>query len=456
MLAVTNHMPDRYSRSSVELDVTAGEQPSRAVEDEDTPFRILLVGDFSGRANHGLPAHMAGRRPRAVDSDNLDEVLAAMEAGLRLPQGAVRFRGLDDFHPDHLYSQMAVFRQLSEARTNPPAAPPPPPPPRAASAKSDRELGRDLLEGMLASEEESAARAAAEPGGLADFIERVMTPHLEERKDPRRMEWAAKVDEAAGEQMRAVLHHPDFQALEAIWNSAAQLVRKLQPDTDLKIYLLDATLEELTSDGGAAAFAGDWAVIAGHFAFGQGAEDAARLRLLGRMAAQARAPFLAEAWPPEEAESGPGWNELARSAEARWIGLALPRILLRLPYGKSTSAIESFAFEEMPESVHPHYLWGSPGFFCAGLLGEAFRDGGWDLRPERHRQIGGLPVHVYRADGQSVSKPCAEIAMAESDAEFLLDRGLMPMASVRDTDSVLLVRWQSIATPAARLAGRWS
>jgi type VI secretion system protein ImpC len=456
MLAVTNHMPDRYSRSSVELDVTAGEQPSRAVEEEDTPFRILLAGDFSGRANRGLPAHIAGRRPRMVDSDNLDEVMAAMDVGLQLPQGALRFRGLDDFHPDHLYAQAGVFRQLAEARTKPPAAPAPPPPPRAASAKSDREMGRDLLESMLASEEETAARAAAEPDGLADFIEKVMTPHLAEREDPRRVEWAAKVDQTAGEQMRAVLHHPDFQALEAIWSSAARLVRQLQPDTDLKIYLLDATLEELTAEGGAPAFAGDWAVIAGHFTFGQGGEDAARLGVLGGMAAKGRAPFLAEALPPEEAEPGPAWQALARSAEARWIGLALPRILLRLPYGKSTSAIESFEFEEMPESVHQHYLWGNPGFFCAGLLGEAFRDGGWDLRPERHRQIGGLPVHVYRADGQSVSKPCAEIAMRESDAEFLVDNGLMPMASVRDSDSVLLVRWQSIAVPAARLAGRWS
>jgi type VI secretion system protein ImpC len=451
MLAVHTDMPDRFSRSSVELDVTPGTQTSRGLIDEETPFRILLAGDFSGRANRELPANPADRRPRAVDSDNLDQVLEEMDVALRLPQGTLRFRELEDFHPDRLYRQAAVFRELAESRTKLPAAPPPAP---AASAKSDRELGRGLLEDMLASDEEKAARAAAEPGGLADFIDRVMAPHLEERADPRRLEWTARVDQAAGGEMRAILHHPDFQALEAIWNSAALLVKKLQPDADLKIYLLDTTLEELTAGG--SAFAGNWAVIAGHFAFGQGAQDAARLRVLGRMAAQANAPFLAEGLPPEEAQPGPGWLELARSAEARWIGLALPRILLRLPYGKSTSAIDSFDFEEMPVSIHQDYLWGNPGFFCAGLLGEAFRENGWDLRPERHRQIGGLPVHVYRANGASVSKPCAEIAMAESDAEFLLDNGLMPMASVRDSDSVLLVRWQSIANPAARLAGRWT
>ena len=444
-------MPDRYSRSSVEFDVTPGTQTSQAVQEDDTPFRILLVGDFSGSANRGLPARPA--RPRAVDSDNLEEVMAEMDVALRLPQGALRFRELDDFHPDHLYAHAAVFRQLAEARTKPPAAAPPPPPP-AAPAKSDREIGRGLLEDMLATEEESAAKAAAEPGGLADFINRVMAPHLEERPDPRSAAWSAQVDRAAGEQMRAILHHPHFQALEAIWLSTARLVKLLQPDTDLKIYLLDATLADIAADP--AAFAGDWAVIAGHFTFGHGPEDAALLRQLGRMAAHARAPFLAEGLPPEDSEPGPNWRDLAASAEARWIGLALPRVLLRLPYGKSTSAIDSFEFEEMPVSVHTEYLWGNPGFFCAGLLGEAFREGGWDLRPERHRRIGGLPVHVYRADGASAQKPCAEIAMSDSDAEFLLENGLMAVASERDADSALLVRWQSIAMPAARLAGRWT
>ncbi len=446
-------MPDRFSRSSVEMDVSTGTQTSRSAVDDDTPFRILLAGDFSGRANRGVPAGPAGRKPQAVDSDNFDDVLAQMNVALQLPQGALRFRELDDFHPDRLYRQAALFRQLAERRENPPAAAPPPVA-RAASAQSDREAGHGLLEDMLAGEDEKTARTAADPSGLAEFIDRVMAPHLAERLDPRRVEWSARVDQASAEQMRAVLHHPDFQALEAIWTSAALLVRQLQPDTDLKLYLLDATLDELT--GGGNPFAGDWAVIAGHFQFGQGAEDVDRLRKLGRLAAQAQAPFLAEALPPESEEPGPEWQELAHSAEARWIGLALPRILLRLPYGESTSAIESFEFEEMPASVHQHYLWGNPGFFCAGLLGEAFREAGWALRPERHRQINGLPVHVYRAGGASVSKACAEIAMSETDAEFLLDNGLMAMASVRDSDSVLLVRWQSAATPAARLGGRWN
>src|SRR5207247_150251 len=78
---------------------------------------------------------------------------------------------------------------------------------------------------------------------------------------------------------------------------------------------------------------------------------AVRLALLGRGVRAAGATLLAEGLPPGGQEEA-AWQELRRSAEAPWIGLALPRFLVRLPYGTSTSPVESLEFEEMPESVH--------------------------------------------------------------------------------------------------------
>jgi type VI secretion system protein ImpC len=109
----------------------------------------------------------------------------------------------------------------------------------------------------------------------------------------------------------------------------------------------------------------------------------------------------------------------------------------------------------MPESVHASYLWGNPAFFCACVLGLAFRSEGWALRPALHRQIGGLPQHIYRVDGESVAKPCAEALLTDADAEFILSNGFMPLLSMKDQDSVLLLRMQSIADPPAPLSGRW-
>ena len=158
----------------------------------------------------------------------------------------------------------------------------------------------------------------------------------------------------------------------------------------------------------------------------------------------AGAPFLGEADPGKSgAESGDGaleWERLRQLPEACWIGLAMPRLLLRLPYGKKTDPVESFDFEEMPGvPIHQQYLWGNPAFACVQLLAEIDR----------------LPVHIYEAEGEKHAKPCAEVLLTERDIEWILDQGYMALDSKRDRDVVRLVRFQSIAKPPARLSGRW-
>jgi len=465
-------MSERISRASVNLDVGAGAQPIRSAPEADTPFRMLILGDFSGRGPRGERVPIAERRPKAVDCDNLDQVLASLSPSVCLPRATLRFQALDDFHPDAIYRRADLFRKLADLRNQPapgPAAAREDPRPAVPAGPS---AGRSLLESMMEqADDEPPSRAAPERDALAAFLKRAVEPHLAPRQDPRRLEWAARVDAAAGEQMRAILHHPHFQSLEAAWRSLAMLISRLQPDAELKIHVFDATLEELMADapewGGPPGlpsslercFGGSkapWSLIVGNFVFGRSAEDAARLRWLGRLAAVLGAPFLGEAEPPSSSAPCPPWRDLVQSPEARWIGLALPGFLLRLPYGKDTSPADQFDFEEMPESVHTHYLWGNPAFFCACVLGQAFRSDGWGLRPALHRQIGGLPQHIYRVDGESVAKPCAEALLTDTDAEFILANGFMPLLSMKDQDSVLLLRMQSIADPPAPLSGRWA
>jgi len=104
---------------------------------------------------------------------------------------------------------------------------------------------------------------------------------------------------------------------------------------------------------------------------------------------------------------------------------------------------------------HTDYLWGSPAFACVELLAEAFASEGEEMRPDAHTRIEGLPLHVYEEDGESQAKPCAEVLLTEHDLDWVMDQGYMALASVRDQDEVRLVRFQSIAKPAGRLAGRW-
>jgi len=157
-----------------------------------------------------------------------------------------------------------------------------------------------------------------------------------------------------------------------------------------------------------------------------------------------------------EPEGTRAWEALRRLPEAAYLGLALPRFLLRLPYGAATDPTERFEFEEMdtvPE--HKHYLWGNPAFACAYLIAQAFSENGWDLRPGAVGEIENLPLHVYREKGESRITPCAEVLLTEQAAETILDRGFMPLLSFKSQDRIRLARFQSLTEPPSPLAGRW-
>jgi len=448
------------TRSEVHLGVE--DAPERRELDPDRPFRILLAGDFSGRSwREGSPRSFT---PRRIDRDNFDEVLEEMSVTLNLHGIPLSFRELDDFHPDHIYRAAAVFQNLDQYLDARAAPAPPAAASSAAAAPKAASVapGAGLLEQMFAEHgEEPAPRrpvSVEDANDLVAFIQRITVGHLEPRPDPVERQRTARRQSLAGEILRGLLHHPRMQAIEAAWRAAYLLVRDLETDGDLQLYLLDVTLPELVSDMDAIHVklrrAGPWAAIAGNYTFGQSELDARVLRLLAGLARALGAPFLAEGrLAQEDAGAGTAWPELRRSAAARWLGLALPRFLLRLPYGKGTNPIESFPFEEMPESQHAAYLWGNPAFFCAYLLGKSFEARGWQLASRLERRIDGLPLYVYREDGQPVSKPCAEMLITEHDAEELLDAGYMPVASIKDQPAALLVRFQSIAQPAATLAG---
>src|SRR5262249_1900893 len=171
-----------------------------------------------------------------------------------------------------------------------------------------------------------------------------------------------------------------------------------------------------------------WSVLAGHYTFGATLAD---VELLGRIALIARragAPFIAAAspaavgcasfgktpdpadWKDMDSDTLEIWEALRGLADARYLGLALPRFLLRLPYGKDTDPVEGFAFEELPaRDTHDSYLWGNPAIAVAFLLGEAFSRRGWEMKPGMVQDIDNLPAHVFTRDGDSEMKPCAEL-----------------------------------------------
>jgi type VI secretion system protein ImpC len=507
-----------------EINLTAGEAEGHPVPRPDTPFRIAILGDWSGRSVPGRAySDLAHRQTIEVDRDNFDEVLSKLAPEIRLLMDDttlnLQFSCLEDFHPDRIFEQATIFMRLRELRkliadpgTFPQVAeelglqatrPSQPTEkterfaaPTVATAVSQIATG-GLLDSMVeqtTAQRDSGARNRRSSDPLDAFVRKVTESHLVAAADPKQGEALAMIDRILTAQMRALLHVPAFQALEEAWRAAYFLVRRIETNTQLKLYFIDISREELESDINSSQELRDtgiykllveqsvgtpgaepWAVIAGNYDFDPAQEDAELFGRLAKITAAAGAPFLAAASPrllgcvslakspdprawttPLEPDDAAAWAALRSLPVASWTGLALPRFLLRLPYGKKSDPIDSFDFEEMthpPE--HEDYLWGNPAFACTLLLAQSFSEDGWGMHLGSHRQIEGLPLHVYEQDGESELKPCAEALLTEEAAENILDCGLMPLESIKGQDALQLMRFQSIAKPAHTLRGRW-
>ncbi len=311
---------------------------------------------------------------------------------------------------------------------------------------------------LIAGEAGTATKTARPTSDLQDFIDNAMRSHLVAKQDPRASELIRRADDIASGMMRIILNDANFKAIEAAWRAVYFLVRRLETGPELKIYLIDITKEELAPNiedvyRMLVQRSHPWAVMAGNYAFG--IDDLRVLGLMGRIASRAQTSFLAEA-DGSLLGGDAQWEAFRQTAEAAHVGLALPRILVRMPYGKETAPCEAFDFEEIsgkPDAKQ--MLFGSPAYFAALLIGEAFMSYGWNLTPGMVQEISGLPVYTYEEDGESTAFPCAEIELTEETASALLDEGFVPVAAIRNSDVVRLVRFQSVAAPPAALPGRW-
>lgn len=435
-------------------------RPASAARRGRGPMRLLVVGDFSGRpAAERRP--LADRPTHRVDVDNLDAVIARLAPRLETAAGTVDFTQLDDFHPDALYQRLQLFDVLRQERARPPA--------QAA----------DLLGSLLGQTSTSAAAPAASAApstGIEALLQRVVAPHIVPDTRAETQAYLRAVDSAIAEQMRSLLHEPAFQALEAAWRGVQWLIGSLELDEDLQLHLFDVARDELLADvvacQGRLAESGlhraladrwrgvpggePWHLLAGLYRFGPSDTDIGLLAALGLVASQAGGPWIAEG---DRALAGTaddpmldGWRALRGSEAAPWIGLAAPRVLLRLPYGKAHDPVVSFAFEEIDGiPPHEHFLWGNPSLAVALLVGRAFTLKGWEFEPGDEREIGDLPAYTFTQDGERELQACAEQYLGEEGGHALLQAGLMPVLSHRHRNAVTVMRMQSVAEPARGL-----
>jgi len=482
-----------------------GEQEKKPpVATDRSSFHIAVLGDFSGRANKGInePATIAKRRLIEVDRDNLDEVLAKFDLELQLTLAnnstdtiAIPVKSFDDFHPDQLYQNVDVFSHLRSLRQRlqnnssfaqaaeevqgwlPRDNAKAPTPAAVTPAQGATKISLDnLLDSVVTASRDVSQDADASSGSaMVDrMIRQIVAPYVLPAADPRQDEMIAAVDQAIAAQMRFILHHPQFQSLEAAWLSLDFLVSRVETGPTQKIFVLDITKAELDADlsrddinpsGMYKRFCDHapgntrFGLLLGNYRFAAQIEDVLLLLQLGEIAMQAGAPFMAaadEQWVGCESFAltadpddwkyavrdgvSNAWTMLRESSVAERLALTVPRFLLRVPYGKKSKAIDTFQFEEMPAShCHACYLWGNGAFVKAEQMARSFEN------KTKAIETGKLPVHHYEDEGEQVTKPCAEILLTEKGGKKMLQQGLIPLWSVKNSDAILSRDFCSIA-----------
>jgi type VI secretion system protein ImpC len=303
----------------------------------------------------------------------------------------------------------------------------------------------------------------------------------------------AEIDKKLTEQVNQILHHPDFQQLESAWRGLHYLVNNTETDEMLKIRVMNISKKEmhktLRKFKGTAwdqspifkkVYEEEFGQLGGQpygtlvadYHFDHSPPDVELLGEMAKIAASAHAPLITGANPtlfqmdswselanprdltkifqtPEYA----GWTSLRESEDSKYVGLAMPRFLGRLPYGSKTDPVEAFAFEEDTDgSDHSKYGWVNAAYGMAVNINRSFKEYGWCSRirgVESGGAVQNLPSHTFPTDDGGIDQKCpTEIAISDRREAELAKNGMMPLIHRKNTDVAAFIGAQSLHKPA--------
>jgi type VI secretion system protein ImpC len=342
---------------------------------------------------------------------------------------------------------------------------------RMAKDSAGRERGKDLVK---------------------EFVAQFLDGNMALSKDAEAMinKRIAHIDHMLSIQLNEILHHPSFQKLEGTWRGLKYLMDQSETSDHLKIKILNVPKKELLRDlqrapefdqsalfkkvyeeefgifGGA-----PFAALIGDYEFGRNPEDMDLIERVSQVAAAAHAPFLSAASPEMfnmesyanldaprdiakifDTTEYAKWKSFRQSEDSRYIGLCLPRILMRLPYGKDNVSLEAFNYEENVDGTdHSKYLWSNAAFALGARLTTAFAQYGWCAAirgVEGGGLVEGLPVHNFYTDEGDVAMKCpTEVPITDRREKELADQGFVPLVHCKGTDYAAFFSVQSAQKP---------
>ena len=292
-------------------------------------------------------------------------------------------------------------------------------------------------------------------------------------------DFIAEIDQQISAQVNEVLHNSGFQKMESSWRSLWYLVDNTEFRQNIRIEVLNASKEDLLEDFQDCkdwqksglfktvyrdqynTFGGNpYGMMVSNYSFDARSPECQLLTEIARVSAVAKCPFIAGSDPrmfgkKEESFAGlprmaemyeifeqpqyTKWNSFRDSDDARYVGLAMPRFLLRKPYTVEDQDVKDFTFEEdVRTETHDRYLWGNAAFALAGRMTESFATNGWYnavVGPTSGGTVPDLPLHQYEATGQYQTKIPTETLISEDVDVDLCNFGFVPLVMRKGSDN---------------------
>ena len=357
----------------------------------------------------------------------------------------------------------------------------------AVTLASGNILDRIIAETKLTPQDEAYDIAKR---GVSAFIEELLKSNSSAEPVKKALvdKMIAAIDEKLSRQVDAVLHHEKFQQLESAWRGLKLVVDRTDFDQNVKLEVLNVSKDDLLDDFEDAAdvthsglykhiYSAEYGQFGGepvgaiitNYAFGPSAPDIKTLQYASAVAAMAHAPFISAAGPKffglESFEGLPNikdlndhfdgpqytkWQSFRENEDSRYVGLTLPRFLLRQPYSPDDNPVKSFIYNEDVSVTHEHYLWGNAAYTFATRLTESFAKYRWCpniIGPRSGGAVNDLPLHHFESMGEIETKIPTEVLVSDRREYQLAEQGFISLTMRKGSDNAAFFSANSVQKP---------
>lgn len=355
------------------------------------------------------------------------------------------------------------------------------------SGRSAADLGildRIIAETKLTPDDEAYDIAKR---GVSAFIEELLKPQNENEPVKKAMvdRMIAEIDAKLSRQMDEILHNAEFQALESSWRGLKLLVDRTNFRENIKLEIINASKQDLLDDfedspeivqsglykhiytAEYGQFGGQpvGALIANYF-FDPSAPDVKTLQYVASVACMSHAPFIAAAGPKffglesftglpdlKDHFEGPQfakWQSFREQEDARYVGLTVPRFLLRNPYDPEDNPVKTFVYKENVANSHEHYLWGNTAYTFASKLTDSFAKFRWCpniIGPQSGGAVEDLPLHHFESMGEIETKIPTEVLVSDRREYELAEEGFIALTMRKGSDNAAFFSANSAQKP---------